>query len=74
MPNDSPFRNPPQIVRSILVAGVYALPGATLGMILALFLPCRLLLLAAGIVTGAVTGSWSNCTECVHSERGQQRV
>jgi len=56
MHNDSFFRNPPRVVRSILVAGVYAVPGAVTGLMLALLLPCRFVLVAAGIVAGAVTG------------------
>jgi hypothetical protein len=56
MPNDAPFRNPPKVVRSILVAGVLAMPGAILGLMLAMFMPGKFFLLAAGIAVGSVTG------------------
>jgi len=56
MQDDSFFRNPPRAVRATLVAGVLAMPGAILGLTLALFVPGRTFLVIAGVVAGAVTG------------------
>ena len=56
MHNDSPLRNPPRVVRAMLAAGAFAVPGAMVGLMLALFLPFRFILMAAGIVVGALAG------------------
>jgi uncharacterized membrane protein len=40
----------------MLTAGAFAVPGAMVGLMLALFLPFRFILMAAGIVVGAVAG------------------
>jgi hypothetical protein len=50
------FRNPSRVVRSLLVAAVFAMPGSIVGLILAVFLPFRVPLIAAGIIAGAVAG------------------
>lgn len=56
MPDDSQFRNPPKLVRALLVAGVFAIPGATAGLMLGLFLSSATTCLALGTLVAAVAG------------------
>lgn len=52
------FRNPSRMLRAVLVAGTYSVPGAITGLVLGLVVPYPRTMFVAGLMAGVMAGAW----------------